>query len=160
MKGKTFIIFGLGTASGFITGSTFVFHKIMKSDKMREAFSSILADKITDILFERDDVTARVSRPQSVRYRDFYDKPRRPSCYAVEGIVFDTKADAEKILEQMQEIIDTYGCVCIQDYYDLCNVSINHYREGKWGWTTLHGIEISQYKDGWHIDFPKAVPVS
>lgn len=50
MKGKTFIILGLGAAGGFIGGNAFAFSKMMKSDEMREALSSILASKITNLL--------------------------------------------------------------------------------------------------------------
>lgn len=156
MKGKTFIIFGLGAMGGFIGGNVFAFSKMMESDKMREAFSSILASKITKILF--GDELPRTT--QSVRYRDFYNKTRRPSCYAVEGIVFDTQTDAQKILEQLQEIIDNYGCVRIQDFYDLCGLSDKYPREGKWGWTNLSDAHIYKHRGGWAIDMPKAVPVS
>ena len=156
MKGKAFIILGLGAAGGFIGGNAFAFSKMMESDKMREAFSSILASKITKILF--GDSSPRTT--QSIRYRDFYYKTRRPSCYSVEGIVFDTKADAEEVLEQMQELIDKYGCVCIQDFYDLCGLSDKYHSEGKWGWTTLSDASIYKHSNGWSIDMPKAVPVN
>lgn len=159
MKGKTFVILGIGAAGGFILGGTFTFCKIMESKKMQEAFSSILANKITDILFDGDNVTVRVNRPNA-SYRSYYDKTRRPSCYAVEGVAFDTRNAAKEVLEQMQDIIDNYGCVCIQDYYDLCGLSNKYHREGKWGWTILNEVQISKYHDGWHIDLPKAVPVS
>ena len=43
MKGKTFIILGLGAVGGFIGGNAFAFRKMMESDKMRETFSSILS---------------------------------------------------------------------------------------------------------------------
>lgn len=157
MKGKTFIILGLGAAGGFVYGNAFAFSKMMNSDKMREAFSSILADKIYNILFADE---PSINTTRSVRYRDFYNKTRRPSCYSVEGIVFDTRADAKKVLEQMQEIIDNYGCVRIQDFYDLCGISDKYHREGKWGWTTIDKVVICKHKDGWLIDLPKAVPVS
>lgn len=165
MKGKTFIILGLGAAGGFIGGNAFAFSKMMKSDEMREALSSILASKITKILFGDEPLrtTSKVSYRNyydSVRYRDFCNKTRHPSCYAVEEIIFDTEAEAEKILEQLRELIDQYGCVCVQDFYDLCGLPDKYRREGKWGWTNLSNVYILKHKDGWIIDMPKIVPVS
>lgn len=156
MKGKNLITLGLGITGGFIGGSVFVLNKVLKSERMRQASVDILADKVFNILF--DDVSS-ANTNRKVHYYDCYNKPRRPRCYAVEGIVFDSRSDAEKVLDQMQELIDNYGCVRIQDYYDLCGVSTPYLREGKWGWITLNKVEIRKYRGGWYIDLPKAVPV-
>lgn len=156
MKGKTFIILGLGAAGGFVYGNAFAFSKMMNNDKMRESFSSILADKISNILFGDE---PSINTTRSVRYRDFYNKTRRPSCYAAAGIVFNTRADAEKVLDQMHEIIENYGCVRIQDFYDLCGsiINVNFHFALERGWTTLDKVVIRKHKDGWIIDFPETV---
>lgn len=158
MKGKTFIILGFGAAGGFIGGSAFTFNKMMKADKMREAFSSTVASKITNVLFG-DGGSVGPTRSQSIHYRDFYSKSRRPSYHTVDRIIFDTKADAEKVLEQMQAILDDYGYVRIQDFYNLCGISSEYDREGDWGWTTLNNSEICKHRNGWFIYLPKIVPV-
>lgn len=158
MKGKTFIALGLGAAGGFISGSAFTFIKMMEADEMQGALASILASKITDILFDDKPSADTSSR---VRYHDCYsDIIRRTSYRLVEQTIFDTRVDAEKVLDQMQEIIDNYGYVCIQDFYDLCGISIVNLPEGKWGWTNLNKVEFCKIKNGWLIDMPRALPLS
>lgn len=157
MKGKTFIILGLGAAGGFIGGNIFAFNKMMESNKMRDAFSSILTSKITKLLFD-DEFPCAI---KSIRYHNYHNETRRIPCYATAGIEFDTRADAEEILERMQELIDMYGYACIQDFYDLCGLSNEYHREcNKRGWFFLSDVEIRKRGEHWFIDMPKTVPVS
>lgn len=69
MKGKNFIIFGLGVAGGFVGGSVFVLSKILKSERMRQASVDVLADKIGKLLFGEGH---RHPRSNKYNYADQY----------------------------------------------------------------------------------------
>jgi len=76
-------------------------------------------------------------------------------------IIFDTLADAEKVLNQLLSLIENYGHASLLDLYDL----IGHYncfnpfnfRDDKRGWKSLFGVEINKVKKGYAIVFPKLV---
>ena len=67
--------------------------------------------------------------------------------YKVEDITFATRSDAEKTLNDMKEILEKYGCVCVADLYDLTNLRSN-YEDNKYGWTNLDDVVIYHEKNG------------
>ena len=68
--------------------------------------------------------------------------------------IFETRRDAEEILNYIGDLIDEYGFVTVADLYDLAGVSGN-YTNNKYGWTDISNAEIVRLKDGYMIKLPK-----
>lgn len=68
--------------------------------------------------------------------------------------IFETRRDAEEILNYMEDLIDEYGFVTVADLYDLVGVSGN-YTDNKYGWTDISNAEIVRVRDGYMIKLPK-----
>ena len=74
-------------------------------------------------------------------------------------VLFETRGDVEKILETLNYCISKYGCVTLADFYDLAGVQAL-YEDCKFGWTTLNGVKVVRKRDGYTIEFPRAMPVT
>ncbi len=149
MTSKTVILFSAGGAIGFMAGNIFLAAKIMESKKMRRALSNIIADKISSKIFDES--------PKSKRVYYQYDAQR---AHRIDHFIFDTKNEAEELLEDMTNIIGTYGSVSITDYYELCGVYDAPFIKGKYGWFNLNNASIKRIRDSYTIELPKAVAIS
>lgn len=91
--------------------------------------------------------------------RDPYDEPPVRTRYRYNDIEYETRGEAEYVLDQMDALIDRYGRVSIADLYDLSEIT-GEYTEHRYGWTNLSGADIYRNRYGkYMIKFPKAVPL-
>lgn len=157
MKGKNLIIFWVGVAGGFIGGSVFVVNKMLSSERMRKAFVGIVADATEKTLFGEG--YTRPRQRSSVSYN--YDPRRKNSNHqhCFEDIVFDTRGDAEAVLEAMNDIINKYGIVSISDYCDLCSCLSDDYNTTKYGWSNVNTAMVVRCREGYKHKLPRLIPI-
>ena len=71
-------------------------------------------------------------------------------------LVYETRADAEKVLNGMSEIIDEYGFVTVADLYDISGLPGAYYTDSIIGWKgSIKESIIKRVRDGYVIDLPK-----
>ena len=71
-------------------------------------------------------------------------------------LVYGTRADAEKVLNGMSEIIDEYGFVTVVDLYDISGLPGAYYTDSIIGWKgSIKESTIKRVRDGYVIDLPK-----
>lgn len=71
-------------------------------------------------------------------------------------LVYETRADAEKVLNGISEIIDEYGFVTVADLYDISGLPGAYYTDSKIGWKgSIKESTIKKVRDGYVIDLPK-----
>lgn len=100
-----------------------------------------------------------------VSYRNYADRDRREerrysssrTGYGYDDIVLENRGEAEKVLDCMCDMIDTYGFVSVADMYDLVGKTCN-YTDNNYGWTSLRNAEAFRTRDGWALRLPKALP--
>lgn len=95
----------------------------------------------------------------SERGRDIRNnnEPRRGR-YNFDSITFDSKADAEEVLRQMDALLDEYKIVTVADLYDLVGET-GEYTDQKYGWMNLRNAHTVRARDGYILDMPKPVPI-
>lgn len=71
---------------------------------------------------------------------------------------FETRKDAEDVLDNLHEIILKYGHATLADFYDLAGVW-GLYEDCKFGWTTLHGARVICTQGGYLVNLPRAKPI-
>lgn len=164
MKGKKFIILGLGAVGGFISASGLFIYAILKSDKMRQALCQITADKVNRWMFGEAKKPCYGDR---LSYRNFYRSKSGFYRY-VDEFIFDTHEDAENTLSELSKIAEIYEIASIKDYYDLICGKSEHgsYDDNRYGWTVsdLQQASIKQVETGFGkedkssfiLDLPKA----
>lgn len=114
--------------------------------------------------------TGRSSSPRSkgskISYTSYYDDDRRSSrsgrrydsSFDYDDIIFDTRGDAEVVLDSMFEVLDRYKVVTIADYYDLCGERCPH-TANRYGWTDLSNASVVRIRDGYTIRLPRALAI-
>ena len=81
------------------------------------------------------------------------------SLYDFDDIFFDSRGEAEEVLDHMGEIMDAYnGIVTVADFYNLAGVTGN-WTDDNYGWTNLSRATVQRTRDGFIINLPKAIPV-
>lgn len=78
--------------------------------------------------------------------------------YDYDDIVLQSRGDAERVLSQMNDLIETYGTVSIADMYDLVGEDAP-YTHNKYGWTNIRNAEAVRVRDGYMLKMPKALPL-
>lgn len=84
---------------------------------------------------------------------------RTQSRHSFDDLVFDSRADAVEVLNQLVFLINEYDQATVADLYDLVGVS-GDFTDVKYGWTTLEAAQVRRARGGgFIIDFPKATPL-
>lgn len=79
-----------------------------------------------------------------------------------DSLEFETRGDADSVLDAMNEIISTFDVVSIGDLYDLAGVVNDNYAaSNKYGWYSIEGCKSVRTKDGTYVlRLPKATRIN
>lgn len=73
-------------------------------------------------------------------------------------IIIPSKSEAERVVEQLIDIVEKYDQASVADYYELIGLPTQH-TDNKWGWTSLSRAEIRQVREGYSINLPPPEPI-
>lgn len=137
---------------------------------VKKAISDIVTTGIDMILYGEAGRSKRKNGTQKVSYRNYYDQSAdrvragsgttRRSGIDYDDIVFDTRGDAESVLDAMHDIIAQYGTVSVADLYDLARVPNDNFTMNRYGWTNLNGAQPVRVRDGYILKLPRVVPLN
>lgn len=139
-------------------------------DILVPAIKNAIIDVVTDgvnMIFKGD--TGRSSKARSSTYVSYRDYSRRDDRRAIgserersrfdyDDIVFESRAEAERVREKMEGVIDQYGVVTVNDLFDMADLTAP-YTSNKYGWTSIRNSEIVRTREGYVIKLPRAVPI-
>lgn len=134
----------------------------------KKAVSDIVTDGIDMILYGGSGGNRSKSRSGSkVSYRSYYDDRRNDrrdnetyssrSRFDYEDIVFESRGEAEAVLDQMIDLIERYGIVTVADLYEMAGLSIPPYTSNKYGWSNVRNVDVQRIRDGYILKLPKAM---
>lgn len=132
---------------------------------IKKALSDIVKDGIDMILYGETNHSRRSSSASRINYRGCYNGEvdrspiRRTDRPDYDEIIFDTRGDAEAVLDAMNDIISQYGIVSVSDLYDLANLDHPPYTMNKYGWTDIAGAKPVRVRDGYALKLPRAIPI-
>lgn len=125
---------------------------------LKEAFYSMIMEGLSMSLFGGS--RSHKGGSSKVSYRSYSDDPRdreRKRAHSdprnrfdFDEIEFDTRGDAEYVLEQMEEILDNYKMVRVLDLYDLAGLT-PPFTADKYGWTNLRSARTERVRGGGFI---------
>ena len=76
-----------------------------------------------------------------------------------EEIVVGTRGEAEKLLDELESIINQYGTASIADLYSACGMTAP-YTDNKYGWMDIRGAEPVRLRDGTYaLNLPEPIPI-
>ncbi len=75
-----------------------------------------------------------------------------------QSIIFEERADAEEVLDTLQNLIDDYGKATIGDLYDASGITPddNFAKNEEYGWNNLNSARVQRTREGYFIDLPRA----
>lgn len=135
---------------------------------IKKAISDIVTNGIDMVLYgETGRSSKRESGASRVSYRSYYEKERDRredrgrvrTGYDFDEYILKTRAEAEEVLSQMDDLIDRYQVVSVADYCELIGVRSN-YTDNNYGWTNIRNASVVRSRDGWVIKLPRAVPIT
>lgn len=138
---------------------------------LKDALVSIVTNGI-NILIYGDSGNSSSSRPiSSISYgRTNYSRIStdrktggRPNTQSrsrqnFDDLMFESRGEAQIVLDELRNVIQTYGVVTVLDAYDLCGQDAPYTSE-KYGWMNLDNAYIERNRQGYVIRFPRAVPI-
>lgn len=128
------------------------------------AFKKLLVDAIcnsAEMMFFGDTKGRSRSNNSSsgarrIPYNSLYDdtRARRPVAtrigYEFDEVQFESRADAEMVLDQMCREIESYDMVSVAAMYDFAGVDITRHTDWNYGWTSLRDAEVRRSGNGYY----------
>ena len=138
---------------------------------VKKAISDIVTTGIDMILYGETGRSKKNVTASKVSYRNYYDQSadrfvRASSAYNkrnapdYDDILFDTRGDAEAVLDAMGDIIAQYGTVSVADLYDLARVPNDNFTMNRYGWSNIGGATPVRVRDGYILKLPRAVSLN
>ena len=81
---------------------------------------------------------------------------RSRSLHDFDDVQFDSKGEAEEVLDRLVEYIDDYGQATVADFYNLAGVT-SDFTDQKYGWTNLSEAKSKRINGGYIVVLPKPV---
>lgn len=75
---------------------------------------------------------------------------------SLDDFLFESRADAEQVQDEMLELLDSYGQVTVADYLDMLGIS-SEFTDNKYGWTNLNGMRVVHARGGYRLELPREV---
>ena len=141
------------------------------TDVVVPGFKNAVADVVSIMLFgEAGRIGGRKKNGSKVSYQRYYDdrrddrreygRPRSSGGFEYDDIIFETRGDADLVLDQMESAIATYGIVSVADLYDLAGITCRSYTANKYGWTDIRNAKAVRTHDGYILQLPRTVQIN
>lgn len=134
----------------------------------KETIANLVSGGIDMVLFGGSgDHSRSSSRGKSrVSYESYYERKNsdryssrnRRSTQYLDDIVFDSRDEAEDVLNALMEDIDEYGVTTVGNLYDLVGERTAP-SDFKWGWETLRNARVDRVREGYIIGLPRPIAV-
>ena len=139
------------------------------SDVFIPAAKKTIVDMVTYginmIFYGERGAKSKSSSIPHISYRDAYNRnennrstDRFRSRYNCDQIILESRDEAEEVLSQMEDLLETYNQVSVADLYDLIGKT-PVFTDNKYGWTNLRNADVVRVYDGYQLVLPKVTPI-
>ena len=96
-------------------------------------------------------------------YRDYAKRSERAprgqrSGFALDDVIFDSRGDAEMVLDALDEMMEKYHMVRVADFYDATGETAP-FTANDYGWMDIRNAEVVRAYDGYILKLPRPVPI-
>lgn len=134
---------------------------------IKNAIYDIVTNSFDMILFGGTGGRKKTSSGSKVSYRSYYDDKRESrrenssyrdrNRFDYDDIEFESRVEAEAVLNEMEDCIERYGMVSVADMYDMSGLAAP-YTSSKFGWTSIRTAEVKRVRGGKYIiELPRAI---
>lgn len=131
-------------------------------------FKNLFFDVLQAIIFGNTDSKGNYRRGGSrTSYESYYDRNGRRDDrnrrgkiinFNYDDIVFDTRADVERVLDAMEEAMYRYDNVSVWDFYEFAGITDCPYTYRKYGWDEeddINKAKVIRASNGYIIKLPR-----
>lgn len=123
---------------GAIVGGYSVVNAAMKSETFTTALKDAAGKKIVEVLY--------VSKTKS----------EAPPYGRIEDLVFESRRDADEVLDAMAALVGKFGLVTLGDAYEIATAGPRTYSMERYGWTSVEEGRVVCNRNGRYvINLPK-----
>ena len=141
------------------------------SDVIVPGVKAAIADVISIVLFgDTGRIGSRKSGGSRIAYQKYYDdrrddrreygRPRAAVGFEYDDIIFETRGDADLVLDQLESAIAKYEVASVADLYDLAGVTCRNYTANRYGWSDIQSAKVVRTSEGYVIRLPRAVQIN
>ena len=133
----------------------------------KKLVSDIVTNGIDMLLY--GEIKNKKGNSSKVSYSRYYDDRRdRSRDYRspvvrnnldYDEIIFETRGDAEAVLDAMYDILNQYKVVSVAELYDLASITTHNYTCNNYGWIDLRGSSVVRVRDGYILKLPRALAI-
>ena len=138
-------------------------------DVIVPAVKKVISDIVTngiDMLLYGEVKHNKTTTTSKIGYNSMYNSQNQTnaarvarSSYIYNDIILSSRSEAEEVLNQMNEIIGTYGVVSVADLCEIVGVT-GEFTDNKYGWSDIRDAYVERSKDGYMLKLPRALPIS
>lgn len=143
----------------------------IRSDVIVPGVKAAIADVISIVLFgDTGRIGSRKSGGSRIAYQKYYDdrrddrreygRPRAAVGFEYDDIIFETRGDADLVLDQLESAIAKYEVASVADLYDLAGVTCRNYTANRYGWSDIQSAKVVRTSEGYVIRLPRAVQIN
>lgn len=133
----------------------------------KKLVSDIVTNGIDMLLY--GEIKNKKGNSSKVSYSRYYDDRRDRSRdyrspvvrnnFDYDEIIFETRGDAEAVLDAMYDILNQYKVVSVAELYDLASITTHNYTCNNYGWIDLRGSNVVRVRDGYILKLPRALAI-
>ena len=78
----------------------------------------------------------------------------------IENVWFESRADAQRVLDEMNGAIAQYDILTVNGFYDIIGrTSIIDPSNERFGWSDLRNAYVTAFRGGWVLHLPRPLPI-
>ena len=140
--------------------------------------SEVLLPSLKDMAFEavteganrviyKEGTRSRSTAARTKNSRTNYNKvsqgprfsKRDHNMMSFDRLLFDTRAEAQQVLDDLYSAMSQYGTITVAEFYDLAGFTSNRFTDENWGWISLRGSRVIRVNDGFAVQLPDPQPL-
>ena len=140
-------------------------------------FRDVLMPSVKDMIFEgvteganrliyREGTQARSQKVRKTGGRTNYSDASKSSfskrdrkMMNFDRVVFDSRKEAQQVLENLYSALEQYGSITVADFYDEAGITSNQFTDDNWGWMNLRGSQVVRSGVGFALRLPDPQPL-
>ena len=165
VKGKVKTKKKNGILSSFINDDLQDIKKYIVEDVLIPTIKKTITDVVKnsiDMFFYGEVSRPNRSNSSRISYSSYYDRDREPrrrrNDLLIDDIVLESRAEAEEVLDRLDEMIEEFGMASVLNLYDLIGVTAP-FTSDKYGWTDIRNATAVRVRDGYLLKLPRVMPL-
>ena len=165
VKGKVKTKKKNGILASFINDDLQDIKKYIVEDVLIPTIKKTITDVVKnsiDMFFYGEVSRSNRSNSSRISYSSYYDREREPrsrrNSLLIDDIVLESRAEAEEVLDRLDEMIEEFGMASVLNLYDLIGVTAP-FTADKYGWTDIRNATAVRVRDGYLLKLPRVMPL-